>query len=65
MYKKELKIRQFYLTLIPISLTVYVAWVNTIAIKQASETITMQKQLITEKNKDVTVSIKYARHIQN
>ena len=65
MYKKELKIRQFYLILIPISFTVYVAWVNTIAIKQASETITLQKQLITEKNKYITVSIIHARHIQN
>ncbi len=54
-----------FLTLIPISLTVYVAWLNTIAIEQARQTITKQKQLIDEKNKDMTDSIKYARHIQN
>jgi hypothetical protein len=53
-----------FLMLIPISLSVYAIWSHTGTIKQAKETITHQKQLIEEKNKDITDSIIYAKRIQ-
>ncbi len=53
------------LSLIPMALTIYAAWANTITVEQARKTITHQKKLIDEKNKDIIDSIVYAKRIQN
>ena len=53
------------LSLIPLALTKYAAWANTITVEQARKTITHQKKLIDEKNKDIIDSIVYAKRIQN
>lgn len=53
------------LIFIPVSLTLYAVWINTNVLETARKTITQQKQLIAEKNKDMVDSIVYAKRIQD
>ena len=53
-----------FLMFFPIILSIYSIWTHTTTISQAKDTITSQKQIIEEKNKDITDSINYARRIQ-
>lgn len=53
-----------FLVFIPIVLSAYAIWSHTYTIQKAKETITEQKAIIEEKNKDITDSIVYARRIQ-
>jgi hypothetical protein len=50
--------------MIPVFIGTYAIWFHTRTIQIAKETITQQKELIEEKNKDITDSITYAKHIQ-
>jgi hypothetical protein len=54
-----------FLMFIPILLSIYAVWTNTTTIQQAKQTITEQKQMLDEKNKDILDSIRYAKRIQN
>ncbi len=53
-----------FLMLIPTSMLIYAIWNHTTTIEHARRTITEQKDIITEKNKDITASIRYAKRIQ-
>ncbi len=53
-----------FLILIPVSLSIFAIWSHTNTIQKAKETIVMQKEIIEEKNKDITDSIRYAKRIQ-
>ncbi len=53
------------LIIIPIVLTIYSAWANSSTIQQAKLTITEQKKIIQEKNKDIVDSIQYAKRLQD
>ncbi len=54
-----------FLMFIPIILCVYAVWTHTTTVQQAKVTITLQKKIIDEKNKDILDSIHYAKRIQN
>jgi hypothetical protein len=54
-----------FLMFIPILLSIYAVWTNTTTIEEAKRTITEQKQIIDEKNKDIIDSIHYAKRTQN
>lgn len=54
----------FFILLIPISLIIIAVWSHTNTMQTARETITAQKQLIEEKNKNIVDSIQYAKRIQ-
>ncbi|MEW6470221.1 MAG: hypothetical protein AB1458_15000 [Bacteroidota bacterium] len=53
-----------FLMFVPIVLCIYAIWSHTSTISKAQETITQQKSMLEEKNKDITDSIRYARRIQ-
>lgn len=53
-----------YLIFIPITLLMYAAWNHASSIEHARQTITKQKEIITQKNNDITASIRYAKRIQ-
>lgn len=53
-----------FLIFIPITLLMYAAWNHSSTIEHARKTITVQKDIISEKNKDITASIRYAKRIQ-
>jgi hypothetical protein len=53
-----------FLIFIPITLLMYAAWNHSSTIEHARQTITLQKDVISEKNKDITASIRYAKRIQ-
>ena len=53
-----------FLILIPVTLSVYAIWSHTGTIQEAKETMVIQKEIIEEKNKDITDSIIYAKRIQ-
>ncbi len=53
-----------FLMFVPIILCIYAIWSHTSTIQKARETITSQKTLLEEKNKDITDSIHYAKRIQ-
>jgi len=54
-----------FLVFIPAILAIYAAWTNSSTIEQAKQTITEQKKIIDEKNKDIIDSINYAKRLQN
>jgi len=53
-----------FLILFPILLSIYAVWTNASTINHAKLTITEQKKLLDEKNKDILDSIHYAKRIQ-
>lgn len=53
-----------FLIFFPIIISIYSIWSHTKTIAEAQQTITTQKQIIEEKNKDITDSIHYAKRIQ-
>jgi hypothetical protein len=54
-----------FLVFIPIVLSMYAVWTHTTTIQKAKETITAQKTIISEKNKDMLDSMNYAKRIQD
>ncbi len=54
-----------FLCVVPITLLIYAVWTHTLTIGKAREKITQQKNEIQNKNKDITDSINYARHLQD
>ena len=54
-----------FLVFIPIILLMHAVWTHSTTIQEARKTITEQKKIIEEKNKDITDSIHYAKRIQN
>ncbi|MBK9282794.1 MAG: SpoIIE family protein phosphatase [Sphingobacteriaceae bacterium] len=52
------------LALIPLMLIVYSVWDKTNTIEKAQQTISYQKKIIDEKNKDIIDSIQYAKRLQ-
>lgn len=53
-----------FLLFIPMVLGIYAYWSHTFTIDMAKKTIVLQKQLIEEKNKNITDSIVYAKRLQ-
>jgi len=53
-----------FLLFIPVILAIYAVWTHTTTIQKARVTITTQKQIIDQKNKDMLDSIHYAKRIQ-
>lgn len=54
-----------FLVFIPTVLSIYAVWTNASTVEQARMTITEQKKIIDEKNKDIIDSINYAKRLQN
>lgn len=54
-----------FLMCVPITLLIYAVWSHTLTIAKARNTITQQRNEIQNKNKNITDSINYARHLQD
>ena len=54
-----------FLMFVPTFLCIYAIWSHTSTIDKARKTITTQKNEIENKNRDITDSINYARHLQD
>ena len=61
----EAKDPPVHLIFIPIILSVYAIWTHTSTIETAKQTITHQKLIIAEKNKDIIDSILYSKRLQD
>lgn len=65
LHEKESADPPLLLAIVPVSLLLYAMWSHTSTVDRARKTITTQKSEIENKNKDITDSINYARHLQD